>query len=458
MDIPAIIQQHKEFFKTHQTKDLEFRKSSLKRLRQEIAKRDKEIIDALYEDFRKPEFESVLSETAIVINEIDLVLKRMSSWAKPQSVKPVLLTFPSSSRIYKEPYGTVLIIAPWNYPFQLVFSPLIGAVAAGNTVVIKPSEFTPHTNKVITGIISDVFDKQHVCVVEGDAGIAEKLLRERWDYIFFTGSVGIGMIVAKAAAENLTPTTLELGGKNPCIIDKTANIKLAARRIVWGKFINCGQTCIAPDYILIHESVKDDFIVHCKNEIVHAYGNDPQQSADYPRIINERNFDRLQKMIRNEKLLMGGETDREDLYISPTLIEDPAMDSDVMQGEIFGPILPVISFNDEKETEKIISAYEKPLSLYVFSKNKSFTKKMIRKHSFGGGTINDTAVHFANHRLPFGGVGFSGVGAYHGRHSFDTFSHRKGITKRYNWLDIPVRYAPYHGKLKLLKFFMKWFG
>ena len=458
MEIPDIVRHQKDFFQSQQTKELEYRKTSLKRLREEIVKREKEIINALYDDFRKPEFESVMSETAIVINELDLVLKKLYLWARPRSVKPVLLTFPSTSKIYKEPYGAVLIIAPWNYPFQLALSPLIGAVAAGNTAVVKPSELTPHTSKVITDIVSNVFDKNHVCVVEGDAGVAEQLLQERWDYIFFTGSVAVGKIVAKAAAENLTPVTLELGGKNPCIIDQTADIKLAARRIVWGKFINCGQTCIAPDYILVHESAKSDFIVHCKNEIIHAYGNNLRQSADYPRIINERNFDRLQKMIAGEKILMGGETDKDDLYISPTLIDNPGLKSEVMKGEIFGPILPVISFSDEKEIEKILSAYEKPLALYVFSGDRQFIKRMIGKQSFGGGTINDTAVHFANHRLPFGGVGFSGVGAYHGKYSFDTFSHKKGITERYNWLDIPVRYAPYHGKLKLLKFFMKWFG
>ena len=259
MDIPTIVQQQKNFFRSQQTKDLEFRKASLRRLREEITKREKEIINALWNDFRKPEFESVISETAIVINELDLVLKNLFSWAKPQSVKPVLLTFPSSNRIYKEPYGTVLIISPWNYPFQLALSPLIGAVAAGNTVVLKPSELTPHTGKVITDIVSNVFDTSHVCVCEGDASVAEKLLQECWDYIFFTGSVGIGKIVAKAAADNLTPVTLELGGKNPCIIDKTANIKLAAKRIAWGKFINGGQTCIAPDYILVHKSVKRRF-------------------------------------------------------------------------------------------------------------------------------------------------------------------------------------------------------
>jgi aldehyde dehydrogenase (NAD+) len=458
MDITLIVQHQKDFFKSQKTKDVAYRKASLKHLREELMKREKDITNALHFDFRKPEFESVATETMIVIKELDRVLRKLNSWAKPRSVTPVLLNFPSSSKIYNEPYGTILIVSPWNYPFQLALSPLIGAVAAGNTVVLKPSELTPHIGKVISEIISSVFDKNHVCVVEGDASVSGKLLQECWDYIFFTGSVAIGKIVAKAAADNLTPVTLELGGKNPCIIDKTTNIKLAAKRIVWGKFINGGQTCIAPDYILIHYSVKDDFIVHLKTEITHAYGNNPFQSNDYPRIINQRNFNRLKKMIINEKLLMGGETDEQALYISPTLIDNPGLDSEVMKGEIFGPILPILDFTDESDVEKIISAYEKPLALYVFSNSRKFTTRMIRKHSFGGGTINDTTVHFANHRLPFGGVGFSGIGSYHGKYSFDTFSHKKGITRRYNWLDIPVRYAPYDGKLKLLKFFMKWFG
>jgi aldehyde dehydrogenase (NAD+) len=352
----------------------------------------------------------------------------------------------------------VLIISPWNYPFQLVFSPVIGAVAAGNTVVIKPSELALNTSHVVREIISAVFDEKHVCVVEGDGSVAERLLQERWDYIFFTGSVEIGKLVAKAAAEHLTPLTLELGGKNPCIIDETANIKLAARRIVWGKFINGGQTCIAPDYILVHKSVKDELISGIRNEIIRTYGHNPKHSADFPRIINQRNFENLEKMIRDEKFLTGGETDKEELYISPTLVDDPETDSEVMKGEIFGPILPIIGYTDEEEVAKIISAYEKPLALYIFSTNRRLRKLIIEKHAFGGGTINDTIVHFANHRLPFGGVGYSGTGAYHGRHTFETFSHKKGVTHRYNWLDIPVRYAPYHGKLKLLRFFMKWFG
>jgi aldehyde dehydrogenase (NAD+) len=458
MDLSDIVRQQKDFYKSQQTKDLSYRKVSLKRLREEITSREKEIIKAIFNDFRKSEFESVLSETTVVIYEIDRVLRNLSSWAKPQRITPVLLTFPSTSKIYKEPYGTVLIISPWNYPFQLVFSPLIGAIAAGNTVVLKPSEHAPHTCKIIIEIITAVFDKNHVCVVEGDGSVAEKLLKERWDYIFFTGSVKIGKLVAKAAAEHLIPVTLELGGKNPCIIDETANLKLAARRIVWGKFINGGQTCIAPDYVLVHKSVKDDFIAEVRNEIIRAYGKNPKHSTDLPRIINQRNFDNLHKMIMNEKMLLGGETDREDLYISPTLVDDPDLDSEVMKGEIFGPVLPIIGFTEENEVEKIISSYEKPLALYVFSSKSHFKNMMIGKHSFGGGTINDTIVHFANHRLPFGGVGLSGSGAYHGKHSFDTFSHKKGITHRYNWLDIPVRYAPYHGKLKLMRLFMKWFG
>jgi aldehyde dehydrogenase (NAD+) len=373
-------------------------------------------------------------------------------------VRQVLVNFPSTNRVYKEPYGTVLIIAPWNYPFQLVFSPLIGAVAAGNTVVIKPSEHSANTSKVVSEIIAAVFDPAHVTVVEGNVEVAARLLGERWDYIFFTGSIAVGKIVAKAAAENLTPTTLELGGKNPCIVDETANIPLVVRRIVWGKFINCGQTCIAPDYVLVHESVKDDFVVQCKKEITAAYGADARQSPDYARIINQNNFEVLRRLLVGEKILMGGVTDSNDLYFAPTLLDNPKPDSLAMKQEIFGPILPIISYKTEDELNTLIGSYEKSLALYVFSKRRRFISRIIATHSFGGGTINDTIVHFANHRLPFGGVGFSGVGAYHGKHSFDTFTHMKGIITRYNFLDLPVRYAPYLNKMKVLKFFMKWFS
>ena len=458
MNIPALVQAQKNHFADQQTKNISERKQLLKRLLTVVLEKEKQIVDTLYLDFKKSEYESVMTETSIVISELKRTIKNINYWAKPQHVTPALLNFPSSSKIYKEPYGAVLIIAPWNYPYQLALVPLIGAIAAGNTVILKPSELTPNTSKITKEIIELVFDKNLVAVVEGGVEVSTELLAERWDYIFFTGSVQVGKIVAKAAAAFLTPVTLELGGKNPCIIDETANIKLAAKRIVWGKFINGGQTCIAPDYLLIHKSVKDNFVSCFKSEIEIAYGKNPEDSKDYPRIVNKRNFDRLASMLENETFLVGGKTNREDNYIAPTLIDEPSLDSEVMKGEIFGPISPVISYETEKDLENIIHKYEKPLALYVFSENKKFANKMITKYSFGGGTINDTTVHFANHHLPFGGVGESGIGSYHGKQTFDLFSHKKGVTRRYNWLDLPMRYAPYKGKLKTLKTFMKLFS
>ncbi len=458
MDISKILQDQKSYFASHLTKDISKRKQLLKNLLKEITKREKDIVAALYADFNKSEYESVMTETSIVISELKRTIKNINAWAKPQHVMPAFLNFPSSSKIYKEPYGVVLVISPWNYPYQLAFVPLIGAIAAGNTVVVKPSELTPNTSKITKEIIEAIFETNHVAVIEGGVEVSTELLAQRWDYIFFTGSVTVGKIVAKAAAQFLTPVTLELGGKNPCIIDETANIKLAAKRIVWGKLINGGQTCIAPDYLLIHSSVKDQFVACYQEEVTKAYGDNPENSKDYPRIVNQRNFDRLAIMLENEKILIGGKTNRDDNYISPTLIDDPSLDSEVMKGEIFGPISPVISYNTEDDIHAIISKYEKPLALYVFTRKKRFAKKMIANYSFGGGTINDTTVHFANHNLPFGGVGESGIGDYHGKQTFDIFCHKKGVTKRYNWLDIPVRYAPYNGKLKILKTFMKYFS
>ncbi|TYQ00401.1 aldehyde dehydrogenase (NAD+) [Tenacibaculum adriaticum] len=455
MTISQLVQSQKEFFATQQTKDISFRKACLQRLKKELIKREDDILKALHNDFKKSEYEGVMTETGIVLSELKMTIKKLNSWAKPERVTPSLLNFPSSAKIYKEPYGRVLIVAPWNYPYQLALAPLIGAVAAGNTVILKPSELTPHTSKVTREIIETVFDKNHVAVVEGGVEVSQELLARRWDYIFFTGSVKVGKIVAKAAAEYMTPVTLELGGKNPCVIDKTANIKLAAKRLVWGKFINAGQTCIAPDYWLIHKSIKEKFVEVFKAELYNAYGDDPQASKDYPRIVNTRNFDRLASLLENEKFIIGGKVDREDCYISPTLVDEPSLDSEVMKDEIFGPISPVISYADESEIDTIISKYEKPLALYVFTTRNDFAKKIIQKHSFGGGTINDTTVHFANHRLPFGGVGESGIGGYHGKRTFDTFSHKKGVVKRYNWLDITTRYAPYKGKMKMLRTLMK---
>ncbi|MCF6132423.1 aldehyde dehydrogenase [Flavobacterium wongokense] len=435
--------------------DVNYRKQTLIKLLNCVQAHEKEITNALYADFKKPEFEAVLSETAYIVSELTHTIKNINKWAKPRMVLPSLLNFPSTDYIYKEPYGKVLIIAPWNYPYQLALCPLIAAVAAGNQVVVKPSELTPNTSKIVAKIINEVFAKSHVECIEGDHNVAQELLSQRWDYIFFTGSVAVGKIVAKAAAENLTPVTLELGGKNPCIIDETANLKVAAKRIVWGKFLNAGQTCIAPDYLLVSQKVKPAFIDLLKTEITNAYGN-PKDSPDFPRIINGKNWLRLAQMLQNEKILCGGETNETDFYIAPTLLDEPKPDSLVMKDEIFGPILPILSFKNEKELQEIITQYEKPLSLFIFTENQSFARKIIRDFSFGGGCINDTVIHFSNSRLPFGGVGHSGIGAYHGKRSFDTFSHQKPVVKKGNWLDIPIRYAPYNGKLKNLRRLLKW--
>lgn len=433
------------------------RKEALVKLMDEIIKRENEIIQALYEDFKKPPFESIATETSYIISELKSTIKNIEKWARIKNVTPSILNFPSTDYIVKEPYGEVLIIAPWNYPFQLAMGPLIAAVAAGNQVTLKPSELTPKTSAVILKITEKVFPNQHVKVIEGGVEVTQKLLSQRWDYIFFTGSVAVGKIVAKAAAEHLTPITLELGGKNPCIIDETANLKLAAKRIVWGKFLNAGQTCIAPDYILIQEEMKSHFVDFMKNEITNAYGENPKDSPDFARIINKKNWHRLVSIIEPEKIISGGEINIEDYYIAPTLIEENNLDSLLMQEEIFGPLLPIITYKNEEEIDKIISRYEKPLALYVFTDNKKFARKTILDYSFGGGCVNDTVIHFANKRLPFGGVGHSGIGAYHGQLSFDTFSHHKGIVKKANWLDLNLRYAPYtSSKINTLKKILNW--
>jgi aldehyde dehydrogenase (NAD+) len=436
--------------------DIGYRKETLKKLLYNIQKSEDLIVKALYDDFKKPEFEAVLTETNYVVSDLKDTIKNIHKWARRKRVFPSILNFPSTDYIYKEPYGNVLVIAPWNYPFQLALCPLIAAVAAGNRVVLKPSELTPNTSAIISKIIEKTFHINHVEVFEGGVEISNKLLAQRWDYIFFTGSVAVGKIVAKAAAENLTPVTLELGGKNPCVIDETANLKLAAKRIVWGKFINAGQTCIAPDYILIQKNMKVNFISFLIEEIIKAYGKKLEKSPDFARIINTKNFLRLDSMIEREKVIFGGETDANKLFISPTLIEEPALDSPVMKEEIFGPILPILTYETETDIQNVISKYEKPLAFYIFSENQSFAKKLIKNYSFGGGCINDTVVHFSNKRLPFGGVGHSGIGAYHGQLSFDIFSHHKAIVKKGNWLDLPMRYAPYKDKLASIKRLLDW--
>jgi aldehyde dehydrogenase (NAD+) len=433
-----------------------YRKEKLKQLLSTLIKYESDIILALHNDFKKPEFEAVITETSYVISDLKYAIKNINKWAKPKSVLPSLLNFPSSDYILSEPYGKVLVISPWNYPFQLALCPLIAAVSAGNQVVLKPSELTSNTSKIIYKIVSEVFDKNHVEVIEGDAEVSKQLLSQRWDYIFFTGSVAVGKIVAKAAAEFLTPVTLELGGKNPCIIDDDCNVQLTAKRIVWGKFLNAGQTCIAPDYLLVHTNVKSKIVEALIAEITLAYGENPEVSADFPRIVNEKNFNRLVEFLNLETLLFGGQTNKNGHYIAPTLLDESKLDSLVMKDEIFGPILPIISYRKETEIEQIVSNYEKPLSLYVFSNRINWAKEIVKKYSFGGGCINDTIIHFSNSRLPFGGVGNSGIGAYHGNLNFDTFSHKKAVVNKATWLDLPLRYAPYKNKIKYIKKLISW--
>lgn len=451
-DIDNILLKQNQFLNSEQLLDIKFRVNCLKSLLSVIEKYEADICAALKSDFYKPEFETYATEILFVKKELKLTIKNLKKWAKPKRIKSSLLNFPSRDYIYQQAYGRVLIISPWNYPFQLALSPLIGAVAAGNTVVLKPSEHAPNTSELLQKILSKVFHEHHVSCVLGDTKVAQELLSRTWNYIFFTGSTKVGKIVAKSAAQNLTPVTLELGGKNPCIVHKDAPIQLSAKRIAWGKFVNAGQTCIAPDYLLVHKSIKKGFIEALETEIQQRYGNS-KTSADYPRIINATHFKRLEDLMQYQNIISGGATDVNDLYFSPTLINEPSFESPLMQGEIFGPILPVLSYESEGDLKQVITKFDEPLALYVFSSNNEFVEHTLSSFSFGGGAVNDVMVQFVNHRLPFGGVGNSGMGAYHGNRTFETFSHQKAITKRGTWLDVPLRYAPYSGKLKWLKRF-----
>ncbi len=450
-----LVLKQKVFFNSQVTKNVAYRLSVLKLLKKEILRREKSIINALYLDFGKSEFETKSSEIGIVISELNKTIKNLKRWSRSKRVLPSILNFPSTAKIHKEPFGTVLILAPWNYPFNLAIVPLIGAVAAGNTVILKPSELTSNTSHVIYEIINKIFEDDYVAVVEGGVNVSQELLKQKWDYIFFTGSVRIGRIVYQSAAKYLTPVTLELGGKSPCIVDKTANLRVAAKRIVWGKFLNGGQTCIAPDYLIVEREIKYELIELIKSEIILAYGDDPKLSKDYPRIINKANFIRLKGMLDDVEILYGGENDINDKYISPTIIDEPRLESELMLGEIFGPLLPVLTFESREEIDNIIEKFPNPLSFYIFSNNKKFRNHFIDKYSFGGAVINDTVVQFINNRLPFGGVGESGIGMYHGRYSFDVFSREKPVITRYNRPDISIRYLPANNlKQKVISFLL----
>lgn len=446
-----VLQNQRNFFASQQTKDVSFRKKTLKQLQKKIIARENDIAEAIYSDFKKPRFETFAAETQFVLAELKLTLKNIDIWASPERKSPTLMNWPSSDWVYKEPYGSVLIIAPWNYPFQLAFAPMIAAIAAGNTVVVKPSEVTPNTSKIIAEIIAAVFAPEHVTVVEGGVDVSQNLLAQKWDYIFFTGSTRVGKIVYESAAKYLTPVTLELGGKNPTIVDQTASINLTAKRIVWGKFLNAGQTCIATDYILVHKSVKEKLVEALKQNITKCYGENIEESPDYSRTVSQKHYNGLKEMLEGEEILFGGESNDDDNFLAPTLVNESKLDSKLMEGEIFGPIMPIIAYETEADIHKHITNYGKPLATYVFSTNKKFQKKIIETYSFGGGAINDTLIQITNKKLPFGGVGASGIGAYHGKTSFDIFSHQKAIIKKANWFDAPLRYPPYNLPMKIIK-------
>lgn len=456
-DVEMMIQEQREFFYSGQTNNLEFRKKQLKNLRNAIKKYEKEILDALYLDLGKSEFEAYSNEVGFVLDSIQLMLKSIDEWAKPVEVKTPLHFQPAKSFIVREPYGVVLIIGPYNYPFQLVMEPLIGAIIGGNTAIVKPSEASVHTAQIIKKIIEETFEPCYVRAVEGEKEEVNALIHAPFDYIFFTGSVSVGKIVMRAAAERLTPITLELGGKSPVIVDESANLDVAAKRIAWGKFNNVGQTCVAPDYVLVHSSVYEKFIKKLKKTIVRFYGKDPQTSKDYGRIINERHFDRLARLLQAEKenITFGGKTDRKDLYIEPTIIENVGWNHPIMEDEIFGPLLPVMKYEDLKMAISQIRKLPKPLAAYLFSENEKHIKMFLQELPFGGGCINDTIIHVANPHLPFGGVGPSGINSYHGKASFETFTHAKSIMKRSSKFANNLLYPPYKQKVKLVRKVLK---
>ena len=447
----------KAFFNTHKTKNLKFRKQQLKLLSKNIKNHENELLDALYKDLGKSKVEAYATEIGMLLKSIKLMRKELKNWSKTKQTDTPLYLFPTKSYIKKEPYGTVLIIGPFNYPVQLVFEPLIGAIAAGNTAIVKPSELTPHVAIVIKDIIEDTFDEAYVSVVEGGIEETQTLLSLPFDYMFFTGSEKVGKIVYEAAARKLIPVTLELGGKSPVIVDDTANIKVASERISFGKFTNAGQTCVAPDYILVQRKVKNDLIKALKKTITEFYGENIEKSPDFGRIVNQKHFNRLNDLIQIHKdnVVFGGNSSKEDLYIEPTLLDNITNYNKIMKEEIFGPILPIITYDNFDEVLEIIQSKSKPLSLYLFSEDENMTHRVVEELSFGGGAINDTLMHLANPNLPFGGVGSSGIGQYHGKYSFDTFSHMKSYTFKSTRLESSLFFPPYKGKFKYIKTFFK---
>lgn len=454
--IKAIIQKQRTFFDTGATLDTATRISTLRKLKACILKHETDINNAIKKDLGKSEFESYMCETGLVLSEITYMLKHIKSLSKEKTVQTPLSQFCSRSFKKPSPHGVVLIISPWNYPFLLTIEPLVDAIAAGNTAVLKPSAYSPHTSNVIQTIIQECAKPEYISVITGGRTENTYLLQEHFDYIFFTGSQSVGKEVMRHASEYLTPVTLELGGKSPCIVDSTANIKLAAKRIVFGKYLNCGQTCVAPDYIYCDKSIRDKLITEIKKQIEEQFGKEPLKNDNYGKIINEKHFTRLLGLIDKDKVVHGGSSDSDTLRIEPTVMDSVTFDDAVMQQEIFGPLMPVLTFDNIDEAIHKINKLPHPLALYIFTGSKKNAKKVTASCGFGGGCINDTIIHLATSNMGFGGFGESGMGSYHGRDGFNTFSHYKSIVNKKTWLDLPMRYQPYK-KLneKLIHMFLK---
>jgi aldehyde dehydrogenase (NAD+) len=445
------------YFKSGITKSYTFRKEQLKQLKKSILSHEQDLYEALYADLKKSPEEVWATETGMVMAELNTAIKNLRNWMEPERAGTNLLNMPSGSRVMKEPLGVVLIIGPWNYPFQLLINPLIGAIAAGNCVVLKPSEFAPATETVMKKIIEDVFSKEYILYVQGDGVtvIPEMMNNFSFDHVFYTGSTAVGKIIYKMAAERLVPVTLELGGKSPCVVESDANISVAARRIAMTKFSNAGQMCVAPDYLLVHDSVKDKLVEALKASALKFFGDKPEESYSYGKIINEKQFNRIAGYLSQGKIVYGGRTNKEKLFIEPTILTDVSMNGSIMKDEIFGPVLPVISFNTMEEAKAIIDNHPNPLAFYIYTSSNKKEKEWLEAVPAGGSCVNNSSWHLTNHNLPFGGRGFSGTGCYHGKYSFETFSHKKAVMKTPTWFDPSIKYPPFKGKLKLFKWIIK---
>lgn len=451
LEIEQHLASQKAFFATHQTKDIHFRIAQLKKFKESILKYEKQITDALWKDLHKSAEEAFLTEISIVLSEINNHIKHLKRWSKPLKVSSPMVLFPSKSKIIYEPLGVVLIISPWNYPFHLLMNPLVGAISAGCCAILKTSPYAPNVADVMDKIITEAFPSEYVCITHGHREVNESLLEQRFDLIFFTGSPEVAKTVMKSAAKNLTPVVLELGGKSPCIVDKEANIEKSARRIIWGKTINAGQTCIAPDYLFVHKDVKEKLFEEFRKVLREMFGENPKESDYYPRIIHDKAVKRLQELMKHGEIIIGGEIDEKEKYIAPTVIDNVQPDFPIMKEEIFGPLLPVLEFKDINEVIDYVNAHEKPLAFYYFGKNKK-AKEILHQTTSGGSCINDTLMHIVNSRLPFGGVGNSGMGKYHGRSSFLAFSNQRSVVITPTWIDLPLKYVPFKYFKKIKSF------